>query len=73
MFTFPVVEIIDQQGNRVRQNQALDFKVTKELKSSCDTVWTYSSLCTALLDSVMETDLITHIPGGQTLCLIFAN
>ena len=29
----PIVEIIDQQDNRVRQYQTLEFKVIKELKS----------------------------------------
>ena len=32
MLAFPIVEIIDQQNNRVRQYQTLDFKVIKELK-----------------------------------------
>ena len=32
MLDFPIVEIIDQQDNRVRQYQTLEFKVIKELK-----------------------------------------
>jgi hypothetical protein len=34
VLAFPVVEIIDQQKNRVRQYQTLEFKVIKELKTS---------------------------------------
>jgi hypothetical protein len=33
VLAFPVVEIIDQQNNRVTQYQTLDFKVIKELKT----------------------------------------
>jgi hypothetical protein len=33
VLAFPVVEIIDQQNNRVRQYQTLEFKVIKELKT----------------------------------------
>ena len=34
VLAFPVVEIIDQQNNRVRQYQTLDFKLIKELKTA---------------------------------------
>ena len=33
VLAFPAVEIIDQQNNRVRQYQTLDFKVMNELKT----------------------------------------
>ena len=34
LLAFPIVEIIDQQDNRVRQYQTLDLKVIKEVKSA---------------------------------------
>jgi hypothetical protein len=34
VLAFPVVEIMDQQNNRIRQYQTLDFKVIKELKAA---------------------------------------
>ena len=34
VLAFPIVEIIDQQDNRVRQYQTLDLKVIKEVKSA---------------------------------------
>jgi hypothetical protein len=34
VLAFPVVEIIYQQNNRIRQYQILDFKVIKELKTA---------------------------------------
>jgi hypothetical protein len=34
VLAFSVVEIVDQQGNVVRQYQMLDFKVIKELKTA---------------------------------------
>ena len=34
VLAFPVVEIIDQQNNRIRQYQTLDFKLIKELKTA---------------------------------------
>ena len=39
VLAFPVVEIMDQQNNRIRQYQTLDFKLIKELKQLlCNTV-----------------------------------
>jgi hypothetical protein len=34
VLAFPIIEIINQQDNRVRQYQTLEFKVIKEVKSA---------------------------------------
>jgi hypothetical protein len=49
LLAFPVDDINDEQGNRVRHYQTLEFKVIKELKPAVFTL--------ALLDTVMETNL----------------
>ena len=58
VLAFPVVKIIDQQNNRVRQYQTLDFKVIKELKTA---VAHYGPFTQALLDTVMESHLTPQI------------
>jgi hypothetical protein len=54
MLAFPVVEIIDQQNNRIRQYQTLDFKVIKELKTAVAQYDPTAPFTQALLDTVME-------------------
>ena len=66
LLAFPIVEIIDQQDNRVRQYQTLEFKVIKELKSG---VAQYGPTCPftqTLLDTVMESHLTPQ--DWKTLC-----
>ena len=58
MLAFPIVEIIDQQDNRVRQYQTLEFKVIKELKSGVAQYGPTPPFTQALLDTVMESHLI---------------
>jgi hypothetical protein len=58
MSDFPIVEIIDQQDNRVRQYQTLEFKVIKELKSGVAQYGPTPPFTQALLDTVMESHLI---------------
>ena len=58
VLAFPVVEIIDQQNNRVRQYQTLEFKVKKELKSAVAQFGPTAPFTQALLDTVMESHLI---------------
>lgn len=48
MPAFPIVEIIDQQNNRVKQYQTLEFMVIR-VKNSCCTVWPYSSFYTSFI------------------------
>jgi hypothetical protein len=50
VLAFSVVEIMDQQNNRIRQYQTLDFKVI-ELKTAV------APLIQALLDTFMESNL----------------
>ena len=57
MLAFPIVEIIDQQDNRVRQYQTLEFKVIKELKSAVAQYGPTPPFTQALLDTVMESHL----------------
>ena len=66
MLAFPVVEIIDQQNNRVRQYQTLDFKVIKELKTAVAQYGPTAPFTQALLDTVMETHLTPQ--DSKTLC-----
>ena len=54
LLAFPVVEIIDQQNNRIRQYQTLDFKVIKELKTAVAQYGPTAPFTQALLDTVME-------------------
>jgi hypothetical protein len=49
LLAFPIVEIIDQQDNRVRQYQTLEFKVIKELKSAVLSIWPYSPFHTSII------------------------
>jgi hypothetical protein len=66
MLALPVVEIIDQQNNRVRQYQTLEFKVIKELKTAMAQYGPTAPFTQASLDTVMESNLI---PGDwKTLC-----
>ena len=57
VLAFPVVEIIDQQNNRVRQYQTLKFKVIKELKTAVAQYGPTAPFIQALLDTVMESNL----------------
>ena len=57
MLAFPVVEIIDQKNNRVRQYQTLKFKVIKELKTAVAQYGPTAPFIQALLDTVMESNL----------------
>ena len=54
VLAFPVVEIIDQQNNRIRQYQTLDFKVIKELKTAVAQYGPTAPFTQALLDTVMS-------------------
>ena len=63
---FPVVEIIDQQNNRVRQYQTLEFKVIKELKTAVAQYGPTAPFTQALLDTVMESHLTPQ--DWKTLC-----
>jgi hypothetical protein len=63
VLAFPVVEIIDQQNNRVKQYQTLEFKVIKELKTA---VAHYGPFTQALLDTVMESHSTPQ--DWKTLC-----
>ena len=66
VLAFPVVEIIDQQNNRIRQYQTLEFKVIKELKIAVAQYSPTAPFTQASLDTVMESNLI---PGDwKTLC-----
>ena len=58
VLAFPVVEIIDQQNNRVRQYQTLEFKVIKEFKTAVAQYGPRAPFTQALLDTVMESHLI---------------
>ena len=66
MLVFPVVEIIDQQNNRIRQYQTLDFKVIKELKTAVVQYGPTAPFTQALLDTVMELHLTPQ--DWKTLC-----
>ena len=66
VLAFPVVEIIDQQNNRVRQYQTLDFKVIKELKTAVAQYGPTAPFTRALLDTVMESNLTPQ--DWKTLC-----
>jgi hypothetical protein len=66
VLAFPVVEITDQQNNRVRQYQTLDFKVIKELKTAVAQYDPTAPFTQALLDTVMETHLTPQ--DSKTLC-----
>ena len=66
MLVFPVVEIIDQQNNRIRQYQTLDFKVIKELKTAVAQYGPTAPFTQALLDTVMESHLTPQ--DWKTLC-----
>jgi hypothetical protein len=57
VLAFPVVEIIDQQNNRVRQYQTLEFKVIKEVKTAVAQYGPTAPFTQALLDIVMESHL----------------
>ena len=57
VLAFPVVEIIDQQNNRVRQYQTLDFKLIKELKTAVVQYGPSAPFTQALLDMVVESHL----------------
>ena len=57
VLAFPVVEIIDQQNNRIRQYQTLEFKVIKELKTAVAQYGPTAPFTQALLDTVMESHL----------------
>ena len=61
VLAFPVVEIMDQQNNRIRQYQTLDFKVIKELKTAVAQYSPTAPFTQALLDTVMESHLIPKI------------
>ena len=61
VLAFPVVEIIDQQNNRVRQYQTLDFKVMKELKTGVSQYGPRAPFTQAFLDTVMESHLTPQI------------
>ena len=54
VLAFPVVEIIYQQNNRIRQYQTLDFKVIKELKTAVAQYGPTAPFTQALLDTVMS-------------------
>jgi hypothetical protein len=66
MLAFPIVEIIDQQDNRVKQYQTLEFKVIKELKSAVAQYGLTAPFTQALLDTVMESHL--NPQDWKTLC-----
>ena len=66
MLALPVVEIIDQQNNRVRQYQTLEFKVIKELKTAVAQYDPTTPCTQALLDTVMKSNLIPQ--DWKTLC-----
>lgn len=51
MPAFPIVEIIDQQNNSVRQYQTLEFKVIKELKIAVAQYGPTAPFTQALLDT----------------------
>jgi hypothetical protein len=55
-----LIEIIDQQGNRVRKYQTLEFKVIKELKTAVAQYGPTAPFTQALLDTVMETNLTSQ-------------
>jgi hypothetical protein len=57
VLAFPIVEIIDQQDNRVRQYQTLEFKVKKKLKSAVAQFGPTAPFTQALLDTVIESHL----------------
>lgn len=63
---FSVVEIVDQQGNVVRQYQMLDFKVIKELKTAVAQYGPIAPFTQALLDTVMEAHLTPQ--DWKTVC-----
>ena len=54
VLAFSVVEIMDQQNNRIRQYQTLDFKVIKELETAVAQYSPTAPFTQALLDTVME-------------------
>jgi hypothetical protein len=49
VLVFPVVEIIDHQGNRVRQHQIFGVQSEKRIKNNCGSVWVYRSLHTSFV------------------------
>ena len=51
MLAFPEVKIIDQQGNKVRHHQMLEFKVIKELKTAVLQYGPTAPFTQALLDT----------------------
>ena len=66
MLAFPVVEIMDQQNNRIRQYQTLDFKVIKELKTAVVQFGPSAPFTQALGDIVVESHLTSL--DWKTLC-----
>ena len=62
ILAFPITEIIDQQNNRVRQYQTLEFKVIKELKTAMAQFGPTAPFTQALLDTVMESNLMCPLP-----------
>jgi hypothetical protein len=66
VLAFPVVEIINQQNNRIRQYQTLDFKVIKELKRDVAQYGPTAPFTQALLDTVMKSNLTPQ--DWKTLC-----
>ena len=57
VLVFPVIVVIDQQNNRVRQYQTLDFKVIKELKTAVVQYGPSATFTQTLLDKVVESHL----------------
>jgi hypothetical protein len=49
VLAFPVVEIIDQKNNRIRQIPDFEFQGDKGAKNSCCIIWPYSSLYTIII------------------------
>jgi hypothetical protein len=66
VLAFPVVDVIDQQNNRVKQYQILEFKVIKELKTAVAQYGPTAPFTQALLDTVMESNLTPQ--DRKTLC-----
>ena len=54
MVAFPVVDIVGQQGNAVRQYQMLEFKVIKELQTTVAQQGPTVPFTQVLLHTVME-------------------
>jgi hypothetical protein len=66
VLAFPVVEIMDQKNNRIKQYQTLDLKVIKELKTAVVQYGPTAPFTQALLDTVMESHLTPQ--DWKTLC-----